>query len=319
MAPEISIVVPAYNEEKHIARCLDSILAQTFPDFEVLCVDDGSTDKTFDIITEYSKKDSRIVPLKNTGKGVSSARNFGIDNSNGKYIGFVDSDDFIQPQMYEFLYRAITENFGDMAVCGCKRTSIQENLNFDYNSSECSCIDLINENKIDSFLCVWTKLIKKNILGEKVRFKKFKIGEDTLFCSELWTNSEKILFVDIPLYNYYTNPNGVFSNNLSNEKWLDQIKTHYLSYKNFCDYKEKQPSLWFLENGIKFLLSYKLFSKNNKDKNNKAQIKKLYKKYFKEYRNCSDISTANKIYVFISYHFPLLYEVRRKLLDKTIR
>ncbi|MCQ2485013.1 MAG: glycosyltransferase [Clostridia bacterium] len=319
MAPKISIIVPAFNEEKYISRCLDSILTQTFSDFEVICIDDGSTDNTFKILTEYSEKDSRIIPLKNSGKGVSSARNFGIENSHGEYIGFVDSDDFIQPQMYEFLYKALSENNGDMAICGCKRTGVQNNIFFEYNYKEYSATELINEYKIDSFLCIWTKLIKKEILKNKIRFENFRIGEDSLFCSNLWINSSKVLFVDLPLYNYFTNPNGVFSNNLSSEKWLDQIRTHYLAFKNFTDYKENYPSVWFLENGIKFLLSYRLFSKKNKDKNNKKEIRKLYKKYFKEYKNCSDISLANKIYVFISYHFPLLYEVRRKLLDKTIR
>ena len=320
MTPEISIIVPAFNEEKFLSRCLDSILNQTFADFEVICVDDGSTDSTFDIISAYAEKDSRIIPLKNTGKGVSSARNFGIENAHGKYIGFVDSDDFIQPQMYEFLHKAVIENFGDMSVCNCERTKNIIEKKYNYFFSECYCKELLQKEKFDSFFSVCTKLIKKDIIiSNNIKFEGYKIGEDTLFCSNLWTNSEKVLFVDLPLYNYYMNSDGVFSNNLSDEKWLDQIKTHYLAYKNFIGYKEKNISVWFLENGIKFLLSYRLFSKNNKDKKNKSEIKNLYKKYYAEYLSCRDISTANKIYVFISYHFPLLYEARRKLLDKTIR
>ncbi len=319
MAPEISIIVPAYNEEKHIARCLDSILNQTFTDFEILCVDDGSSDKTFDIIKKYSEKDSRIIPLKNTGKGVASARNYGIENSKGNYIGFVDSDDFIQPQMFEFLFRAADENSGDMSVCGCRRTAVQEEKIYKYSCRECTCTELIEKNKIDSFLCVWTKLVKKEIIIDKIKFENYRIGEDSFFCSKLWAASEKVMLVDLPLYNYFTNPDGVFSNSLSDEKWLDQIKTHFLSYRTFKDYKEKTPSVWFLENGIKFLLSYRLFSEKNKNKTGRQQIKTLYKEYFSEYKKCSDISAANKIYVFISYRFPLLYEVRRKLLDKTIR
>ena len=117
MSPKISIIIPSYNEEKNISRCLDSVMNQTFSDFEVLCVDDGSNDKTYDIIKKYSEKDSRIIPMKNPYKGVSSARNFGIENAKGDYIGFVDSDDFIQPQMYEFLYKAVTENNCDFSVC----------------------------------------------------------------------------------------------------------------------------------------------------------------------------------------------------------
>lgn len=319
MAPKISIIVPAYNEEKYISRCLDSILAQTFSDFEVICVDDGSTDNTFTILTEYSEKDSRIIPLKNTGKGVSSARNFGIDNSNGEYIGFVDSDDFIQPQTLEFFFRTFSENKADMVICGCNRTFDISPGYFEYRCRDISCTELINSNNIDSFLCVWTKMVKKELVKDRIFFEKYKIGEDTLFCSNLWINSDCVFYIDLPMYNYFINPDGVFSNNLSNEKWLDQLKTHYQAYLNFKNYKEILVPLWFLENGIKFLLSYKLFSKKNKNKTNREEIKSLYKKYFTEYKKCKSISTANKIYVFISYHFPLLYEVRRKLLDKTIR
>lgn len=319
MAPKISIIVPAYNEEKYIARCLDSILNQTFTDFEVICVDDGSTDNTFNILTEYSKKDSRIIPLKNTGKGVSSARNFGIENSKGEYLGFVDSDDFIQPQMYEFLYKAICENNCDMSICDSKRTGNIFSEYFNYSAKEITCSELLQENKIDSFLCIWTKLVKKDIIKEKIKFENYKIGEDTLFCSNLWINSKTVSFINLPLYIYFVNSEGVFSNNLSDIKWLNQIETHFLSFKNFQSNNEKDASVWFLENGMKFLLSYKLFSKKNKDKNNKLKIKELYKKYYKEYKSCKEISFANKIYVFISYHFPLLYEARRKMLDKTIR
>lgn len=319
MAPKISIIVPAFNEEKYIGRCLDSILNQTFSDFEVLCIDDGSTDSTYRIIEEYSEKDSKIIPLKNPEKGVSSARNFGIDNSKGEYICFVDSDDFIQPQTLEFFYKTAFENNTDMVICGCERTSNIQDKNFNYKCCEITCTELINNNKIDSFLCVWTKFIKKEIIKNKIFFENYKIGEDTLFCSNLWTNSEKVYFIDIPLYVYFMNSEGVFSNNLSDEKWINQVETHYLSYKNFVGYKENNISVWFLENGMKFLLSYKLFSKHNKEKNNKKRVKELYKIYFYDYRNSNKISLANKIYVFISYHFPLLYEIRRKLLDKTIR
>lgn len=317
MTPEISIIVPAFNEEKYISRCLDSILSQTYSDFEVLCIDDGSTDSTYKIITEYSEKDSRIIPLKNRGKGVSDARNFGVENSNGKYIGFVDSDDFIQPQMFEFLHKTIINENADMAICGCKRTGIQENKSFEYSCNRCTCKDLINSGKIDSFLCIYTKLIKSEFIKNKISFDKFRIGEDTLFSSKLWTSVNNVYFVDLPLYNYFTNPDGVFSSNLSSEKWLDQLNTHYMAYQNFKKIGDSFTSHWFLENGMKFLLSYKMFA-DNSDKI-KSEIKALYKKYFKEYRKNKSISLFNKIYVFISYHFSLLYKIRRKMKDKTIK
>ena len=168
MSPKISIIIPSYNEEKNISRCLDSVMNQTFSDFEVLCVDDGSNDKTYDIIKKYSEKDSRIIPLKNPNKGVSSARNFGIENAKGDYIGFVDSDDFIQPQMYEFLYRAVTENNCDFSVCRYKKISEVEFKKFKYKTEKFQPEKFISFNDADYtinnelvFSSTCTKLIKK--------------------------------------------------------------------------------------------------------------------------------------------------------------
>ena len=143
-SPLISIIVPSFNEEKNIRRCLDSILNQTWNDFEVICVDDNSTDSTFEIIKEYSVKDNRIKAYKNPHKGVSSARNFGISKAEGSYIGFVDSDDFIQPQMYEFLYRAIKENGCKLAVCRYEKTSEFIEKYFEYNCRECKSEEFIS-------------------------------------------------------------------------------------------------------------------------------------------------------------------------------
>ena len=201
MAPKISIIVPAFNEEKYIGRCLDSILNQTFSDFEVLCIDDGSTDSTFRILEEYSKRDSKIIPLKNPGKGVSSARNFGIDNSKGKYIGFVDSDDFIQPQMFEFLYRAIVEKNCDISICDFIRTNKFITEKFEFNCRKCNYNEfLVYENERSIIIsAVWNKLIRKKIISDKIRFKNYKYGEDTLFSSEIFISSDNSVFVNIPL------------------------------------------------------------------------------------------------------------------------
>ena len=143
--PIISIIVPSFNEEKNIARCLDSILNQTYENFEVICVDDKSTDSTFEIIKSYAEKDSRIKPFKNPSKGVSSARNFGLEKASGDYIGFIDSDDFIQPQMYEFLLRSINENNCEISVCRYEKTSEFNIKNFELTVKKIG-VD-INSNK----------------------------------------------------------------------------------------------------------------------------------------------------------------------------
>ena len=323
MNPAISIIIPSFNEEKNISRCLDSVLNQTFTDFEVLCVDDGSSDNTFNIIKKYSLKDSRIIPLKNPGKGVSSARNFGIDNAKGDYIGFVDSDDFIQPQMYEFLYRAVTENDCDFSVCGYKKTSEIKEEYFDYKCEDFSVEKFLSldkdilKDKYDLiFFTVWSKLISKKFLSN-TRFQNYRIGEDTVFFIQLFSKANKIVFVDINLYNYYINPQGVTSVNLWNEKWFDLITTRFICYDILKD-KNTNFSTLYLESGIKSTLSYRF---NTKKTPNEKKFKKPLNDYFKRYimpfLKCKNISVKNKIIIPIFFFIPPLYSLFRKIMEKT--
>ena len=109
--PKITVIVPVYNTEKYLRRCVDSILAQTFTDFELLLVNDGSTDGSGAICDEYAQKDSRVRVFHKENGGVSSARNIGIDNAQGDWITFIDSDDRIEQRHLYLLYEARTENF----------------------------------------------------------------------------------------------------------------------------------------------------------------------------------------------------------------
>lgn len=322
----ISIIVPSFNEEKHISRCLDSILNQTFTDFEILCVDDNSTDSTFDIIKEYSVKDSRVKPLKNPAKGVSSARNFGIENASGDYIGFVDSDDFIQPQMYEFLLKAIQENNCEMSVCRYDKLSEFEEKIFDYNSRECFTEEFIHFSDADftskkelSLTGVWTKLINKDLISKCDKFQNFRIGEDTIFCADLWTKTGRIFLVDLPLYCYYTNTESVSYTEVWHEKWFDLIETRFIAFEKFKALKNKFTSSFYLERGMKLLLSYRFNIKGTEnEKKFKKPIKNYFKKYIYVYLKCNDISLKNKLFVSLFFIFPFLYEAFRKMTDSTL-
>lgn len=324
MPPKISIIIPSYNEEKNISRCLESVLNQTFTDFEVLCVDDGSTDKTFDIIKKYSEKDSRIIPLKNPEKGVSSARNFGIDKSKGEYIGFVDSDDFIQPQMYEFLYRALTENNCDFSVCRYEKTSEIKEKTFEYKAENflpeifISFTDAeynLNNELIFSSAC--TKLISKKFLN-KTRFEKFKIGEDTVFNSELYSKSNNSVFVNSELYTYYVNTESVSFTELWHEKWFDLLETRFISY-DLLKSKNKILSSFYLERGMKCLLSYRFNIKGTEnEKKFKKPLKKYFRKYIMSFMKCKNISMKNKLTIPVFFLIPVLYKLFRKMTDKTL-
>lgn len=319
MTPKISIIIPAYNEEKNIARCLNSVLAQTFESFEVICVDDGSTDGTVEIIKSFAEKDDRIILLKNPDKGVSSARNFGIENARGNYIGFVDSDDFIQPQMYEFLHRAVTENNCDFSVCKYKKTDEIKEKNFEYKTENFypeNFIENFDETEL-VFSSACTKLISKNILKD-IRFKNFKIGEDTIFNSEIYSKNSSSILVNAELYTYYINTQSVSFTELWSEKWFDLLQTRFFSY-DILKEKNKALSSFYLERGMKLLLSYNFNLKGSpNEKKFKPQIKKYFKKYIKPFMICKSISLKNKLTIPIFFLIPPLYTAFRKMMDKTL-
>ena len=118
--PKVSIIVPVYKVGPYLAKCIDSILSQTLTDFELILVDDGSPDSCGEICDGYAKKDERIKVIHKQNGGLSSARNAGLDIAKGEYIGFVDSDDYIEHDMYEFLYKNSVQYDTDIACCGIR-------------------------------------------------------------------------------------------------------------------------------------------------------------------------------------------------------
>mgnify|MGYP004453649011 CR=1 FL=1 len=206
--PKISIIVPIYNVEKYLPRCIDSILAQTFTDFELILVDDGSPDNCGKICDEYAKKDNRIKVIHKENGGVSSARNIGLDVAKGEYISFVDSDDVIHPKFYEIMLGNIRD--ADMIYCDfimfdneCKFDDISD-LNYEVRENK----DIYNGSP---FSVVCDKLIKNNVVGE-LRFRTdLKNAEDTLFAFELLASCNKVIYLKVKLYGYYMRANSAAS------------------------------------------------------------------------------------------------------------
>ncbi len=124
---KISVVIPVYNTEKYLRQCIDSVVNQTFKDIEIICVDDGSTDNSLEILKEYQKNDSRLIILQQNHIGAGEARNKGIEVAKGKYIGFLDSDDWFEPDMLEKMHQRATKFDADMVVCSSKNYDIETN------------------------------------------------------------------------------------------------------------------------------------------------------------------------------------------------
>ena len=118
MGPLISVIVPVYNVEDYLSKCVASILAQSYKNLQVILVDDGSTDRCPEICDDIAKRESRVQTIHKKNGGLSSARNAGIDAANGDFLAFVDSDDYIAPDMYEYLYRNMAETESDISICG---------------------------------------------------------------------------------------------------------------------------------------------------------------------------------------------------------
>ncbi len=206
----ISIIVPIYNAEKYIRRCIESILCQTYCDFELLVVDDGSDDSSHAICDEYAKQDHRVRVLHKRNGGVSSARNLGLDNASGEWVAFCDADDYVSPLYLENLYRATDNSDIDLVLNYAivhNGGEIKEEL---YPSRVVDLSDvgsLFFENDLIWHTSPWSKLFRRNIIEcERLRFAEgVNIGEDAVFLYTYMLHCRKIRTVCTCDYNYMIN------------------------------------------------------------------------------------------------------------------
>lgn len=202
---KISVIIPAYNSEMFLAETVDSLLNQTLRDIQIIVVNDGSTDKTAEIIEDYAKKNSNILSLYQKNSGVSAARNNGIDHAEGKYTVFLDSDDLLTPESLENIYNALEESNADMAICrhisfgygGVQINPVAESL------SKESVIDYTDSRLLWNFLlgnkCYKTEMLKNS----EIRFPPLRYSEDGAFTMPLvYEKKPKIIGVDNAIYRY---------------------------------------------------------------------------------------------------------------------
>ena len=212
MFPLISVIIPVYNAEKYLEECIKSLLSQSLNNCEFIFVNDGSNDNSSNIIKDYIKRDKRIVLINQCNKGVSEARNTGLLKANGKYVGFVDSDDYIDSDMYEILYKEIK-----MEDCDVVISNFEEELNGDkciktYKLKDDEVLDKTYiQNKIlpffikdDSLNTVCNKLYKKSIIDKyNIKFpKELPLGEDGIFNMIFFSKCNSCKYIDYTGYHY---------------------------------------------------------------------------------------------------------------------
>ncbi len=229
--PQISIIVPIYKVENYLHRCVDSILAQTFTDFELILVDDGSPDNCGKICDDYAKKDNRIKVIHKENGGLSSARNAGIDIAKGDYLSFVDSDDWIHPQMIELLYQGIKENNVKCSICGYKETEQQEPFEqiFQVHYELHNGMDFLISNNVNATVA-WGKLYYKSLF-DTIRYPLGRLHEDEFTTYKILYSAGKISFVNAHLYYYFINENGITKGTFTPQR-LDAI----LALKEQCSF-----------------------------------------------------------------------------------
>ena len=181
----ISIIVPVYNIENYLDKCIESIVHQTYKNLEILLIDDGSTDHSGKKCDEWAKKDKRIRVIHKKNGGVSSARNIGLEKAKGEYIGFVDGDDFVNKKMYEEMHRQMKKNNADFVICDYNEC-YNQNDNFKDRGKENNLIEILDKNGMFDKVYpyrgyVWQGLFLKEKLSAEVRFDSTKyVAEDLM-------------------------------------------------------------------------------------------------------------------------------------------
>lgn len=208
MKPKISIVIPVYNSEKHLKQCIDSVLNQSYKNIEIILVNDGSTDNCGKICDAYKKADDRVIVIHQKNKGVSVARNTGLDAATGSYIGFVDSDDWVGENMYEELLGLLLKNDLDVTECGVNETGYDIPFTPPVNYSIENSLEALQRIIKDTEFAVWKRLYKKELL-HNTKFLPGRTAEDVYFTLDIIVKISKMGCLDFPFYNYRSNPNGI--------------------------------------------------------------------------------------------------------------
>lgn len=235
----LSVIVPVYNGEKYIAQCLDSLLAQTVDDMEILVVNDGSNDSTQKIVEGYGRRDGRITLVCKENQGLPQARKTGVECAQGEYVGFVDADDWVEPEMFRILLTVCIDNDAQIACSGFFVTTGERDIPSNRNSEkqetvsgEKALIWLNRREKI--FPYAWNKVYKKEVF-QCIDFPEGNfVGEDYVTIIQVLCKAERVVWIPKPLYHYVQ-----IENSMCHGGYSDKYIVSYQNYVAACDYLSK--------------------------------------------------------------------------------
>ena len=326
----ISVIVPVYKVEKYLRKCIDSIINQTYKNLEIILVDDGSPDNCGAICDEYTANDSRVKVIHKENGGLSSARNAGIDIASGDYIAFIDSDDYIDVNMIKTLYKKISDDNSDMAICNF--SYVDENGKMIYEKNEYMPIktevisgrDILYNKLLEAKSWYWViacnKIYKKSLF-DGIRYPIGKLNEDEFIIHEIYFRCKKISCIETSMYYYVQRSNSIINGEYSVRR-LDAIEA-YLKRLNFVFINNFDSNIIY-----KYYLCYWgcLADSYKRANMNDRGYKLRYKELQKEYR-CMYIGLMkrtsrikNKVMLTLNYVSPycawkimdILFSLRNK-------
>ena len=302
----VSVIVPVYNVERYLKNCIESILMQSFKDFELILVDDGSPDHCGEICDEYVQMDSRVRVIHQLNQGLSAARNNAIDVAKGDYLTFVDSDDFILPHYLEVLVKLSQENNADISVCNMVRCLSTDSLSDikEHLSNEKS--EIFQDNKMEVFFCTQKitttacgKLYRR-YLYESVKYPVGWYNEDIFTTYKTIHYANKVVYLDYYGYVYRINENSIVNESYSPRKWhaieacLERKKFIELNYP-----KQKKYACRAIVHYCNHIL-ISMARSEVYDKNALNHLQQLYREYLWYYLFCKS-SVLGKFFAAISY------------------
>lgn len=297
--PIISIVIPIYNTEKYLKKCLHSVVNQSYKNIEILLINDGSTDNSHMICEKFSENDNRIIYINKENEGVSIARNIGLDNATGNWIYFLDSDDFLDLDTFKDLLDIVKKNNCDIIQFGLRSYKndklFRENCPKFFKAYYSNDLKIfIDENPLKP-LSACLNFFKKDIIGD-IRFDEdLKHCEDMLFVYSVYCNMNQLVSLNKIYYNQ------VLSENSTSRRPIDKkVIIDYLGFlSKLCEYIRKRELLYEFKDEINNLLKYFFVLLNSYDNyaKEKDEIKILYRKFYKDNKDiiCSSFSKVGYI------------------------
>lgn len=300
----ISVIVPVYNAEKYIKRCVDSILMQTYENMQVILVDDGSTDTSGALCDMYAKKDFRIMVIHKKNGGLSSARNAGLDIASGKYIGFIDSDDWVEPDMYQSMVRCMEEMKVKIVRCGIVRNREYELNGFALKNHGIESYNILGlveaANSVweNGFMC--NKLFSAELFQAKPRIRfntDIKYVEDQPILLDCFIRCGEMADITDTKYHYFINPNSLTGTEFN----LDKISAT-IGFKHMCEVCDEYiPELSdsFKAKYYSICIGFLLQRETRKSKQHKKMLAVEVRKNLKEILGLKNMNVKFKIAAII--------------------